>query len=321
MPEQDAVRPLNIIDIFRETFSIYRRNALTFLTISAVVLLPLALISTVFATISVETLNNIEQTSLLNDPTSMPAVPPELISVLLNTLIVSYLTVIAQLVLANSVITRLSLQDRLGMPAKSVMDTIREILPQWPKIIAAYTGLLLLIVAMSIGLALVYYACGLGFGLIFYLATAGSTFLVPVYIIEGSPFKSGIKYSWALGRKYIWITIRITIVLVILMLVITSITNMIQQLLVSNTVITETLQIILILIDTLGTIIIAPIMPIAFTVLYTMILQQNLVTSVTELFTPQELGTLLTGKDLSNIGLICLLGFLIIMTVTLFLIA
>lgn len=290
---------ISIIRVLQEAFTIYRKNLVTFLTISAVVLLPLAFISTLVSTFNAETLNAY-QTAFINNPNIAAQLPPEYFTAIFYNLATIMIVALVQITLVNTLITRITAQTRLGQTITGAIETLQQIRPQLPSIFLSHVALFVLAAILSFGLALIAFACGLGFGILIYISIAFSTFLLPIYIIDQVPFKQGISLSWALGKRYIWLIARLTLFNVAIAMFSNVIIGFMQNIFLANVPPTDTLMVVLIIIDTIGAIILAPILPIAATVLYDTILQHNQAINASDLISVEEQSQIFNRQDITN---------------------
>lgn len=301
---------INIISVLQESFKVYQKNLALFLTISAVVLLPLAFISTLVSSLNAETLITY-QNAILNNPNMAMQMPTEYFMALFYDLGIIIITVLAQILLVNSLIIKITEQTRLGKPVTGAIDTLKQIAPQLSSVFLSHIILFMIIIALSFGLAFIAFACGLGIGILIYISMAFSAFLLPIYIIEKAPLKEGIQLNWALGRKYIWLIARLIVLNIFLSLLVNILIGFIQDFFINNDAIA-----ILLIINTVGSIIIAPIFPIAVTILYDNILQQNHATSPFDLISPEEQAQIINRQDIINMGILSI-GLLVFAVITL----
>src|SRR5258708_4089827 len=131
--------------------------------------------------------------------------------------------------------------------------------------IAVYIGALLV---FSFALAFVLFLCGLGFGLIVYGALASGSFLVPVLMLERTTVRRGLSRAWSLAKTRIWPIIGVAAITFLISFVADLVITVLLSGLAARSSASTSTDTIITVVDVIVSSLVAPVVPIAFTLLY-----------------------------------------------------
>ena len=254
----DGLVPRSVGEILSLTFRTYADNLTAFLSASAAVIVPLAIIGFVAGELFVDdaviaTVN--EQTGEITDFNF-----DSFGAVFGIAFIVAIATLIIQQIILNGVFTFIASEDLLGRQITPVQafGAISH------RFVTLGVGLLMvyaILILVSFGLAFTFFLCGLGIGLIVFLGVNLFSFLVPTIILENVQAAQGLRRSFALAKARFWPVFWLTIAVVI----ITSLVQLVFSLNIlgiADSLLAQTI------IGAVYNIIVAPVMPIALTLMY-----------------------------------------------------
>jgi len=261
--QADGLIPRSIQEILALTFRIYSENVVAFLTASAIVIIPLAVVTFALSEILIdETVENTINASIDEDTgeiTDLEFNADVFGSVFGAAFIMSIATLLIQQVFLNGVFTYLTSESLLGRQITPT-EAFQAITPRFATLGIGLLMVYGILVAVSFGLAFTFFLCGLGIGLIVYLGVNLFSFLVPTIILENVSAGRGLRRSFALAKArfwpVLWLTVAVTIITALVQLLFSIVPNL------GDSALMQTI------ISSGYTVVVAPIMPIALTLMY-----------------------------------------------------
>ncbi|NWF69312.1 MAG: hypothetical protein HXY40_09505 [Chloroflexi bacterium] len=318
------------MEMLDRTFRIYRDHFLTFIVPVAVISVPLTLINSIVGFWYGERLANFslafrqlsaggrmsasQQQSLMNANS-------EFINVLVVVGAVTVVTGLLQTVLLNGIITYLTSESQFGRRA-TLGEAFRVVFGRMTSLTLSMILLFGLMIALLIGLSIILFACGLGFGVLLYVWLAASSLLVPVMVLERTDIMLGLRRAWSLGKMRIWPITGMQLAVVLISYVVALGLAVVTTVFTQNAAAVSTTagDVSAIVLQALVTILLAPVLPIAMTLLYydarvrsegfdiALKSSGNPDARPADLASPQPTDPFLSGKDLSNIGMMIALS-------------
>jgi hypothetical protein len=179
---------LTVMDMIDRTFRIYRRGVIPFLAVTAVVLLPIAIIQ-IPLSIQQQRQPNSDATVVLS----------------LLTIIVSLVSTIIQTLIAQPVLTVYASELHFGnkITLREAFDRVRQRIGQVAMAYLLYTIFLGVAFFVSALLTLCFVGV-VGFIVAGYFAIAVGFFLVPVLVLEDVSSMDALNRAWHLGKQRFW---------------------------------------------------------------------------------------------------------------------
>lgn len=265
---KSAAPGYSLVVILDRSIRIYRQNFAVFFALAAVVQIPLVVITNLLLQPSTETLQGLglganPSALSINQAQSMLASVLSLYAMIFVGAIISALV---QGVLVYAPIVYVASENHLGR-TRSLREAFVEVGKRAGELIGGLAWLYGLMVGLVIVLALGLFLCGLGFGLILYVSLALGVLLVPVLMLERNTLRGALQRTWLLGKSRIWILLLAAVSLAVVAFLADLV---IQQLLVglfahSTGVAVEIATAVF---GSLGSILVAPLLPITYTELY-----------------------------------------------------
>ncbi|MBX3065039.1 MAG: hypothetical protein KF726_18810 [Anaerolineae bacterium] len=311
--------PLTFGEIVRQTLAIYKTHFITLLIFSVIVAIPLTLLSSYLLTPALARLSDLQQSVVSSSDALSGSVDPSLLSQLGNDLggilasvgMVLVAISFVQTIILNSAVTQIASEQYFGKRI-SIVQAFLTISPRLP--ILGVSSLLAysVIVVVSVAMAAILFACGMGFGLIVYVALTLQSLLVPVAILERQNILGSLGRSFTLGKLHLWQIVRATILFMAFVQIAEVVFAPLIDSLAGGTGIV--VAVIVLLIQAA----IAPLFPIAMTLLYYDArnryegLEAQLSASELANARPADVASptasaLITNRDISNIVLVSLL--------------
>jgi hypothetical protein len=317
----NSLRPRTVLEILDRTFRIYRENFWRYAVLVAIVTVPLSIINLIAAQSYLGQL----QTQELSFAQRQAATNN-------FTLLVSLVTIaiaIVQGVLINGTLTFMASEHHLGRSI-TIAEAFRHSRSRFLTLFVALFIFYLLIFVLAVVSALtVTCLIGiLGFGFLAYIGLSINAFLAPTIMLENVGIFEGINRSFGLAKGRFWSVFGMVSLIFIITVVLQLAFTVLQQLFSQQVVGTASLQggdLVGTIIDILITIFIAPITPIAFTIMYfdTRIRFEGLDIALvalgkpdarpSDIFSPPA-ASALKGRDFANI-LILIVGTVVVFVV------
>jgi hypothetical protein len=328
---------LSTLELLDRAFRIYRDNFLSFLVPVAIVTVPLTLINLVVGQLMASSLDESGFTNLLYSGRNTTGAASsrwmnDLLSTFGNTFLILMLIAVAgailQGVFVNGLLTYIASENHLGRKPTigEAFRSIRErLLPLGGALFLFYVILFIL----SAALAFALFLCGFGFGVIVYVGIVLYAFLTPVLILERTGVGLGLRRAWMLGKARLWPVFGLIIAITVITSVINVGLNSITSLIIPtpdrfSTALTAS-GVLDIVLNSLVGIAIAPILPIALTLMYydtrfrieglDILLRaaETPEARPADVISPPPFSGFLTGKDVTNMAIMA--GGLIVLFV------
>ncbi len=291
MQHNYPLQPHSSLELLDRTLRIYRQHFLKAVILSTLMIAPV----TVFNMLSSSWYSSRLQAVRVGSPTVRGAasttVSSDLVRFYLLLLLGFALSVILQGVILNGLLTYIASEEHFGRPVtlQSAFTAIRRrldvlalgLVRYYLTLIGVALGLALtlglfgvglrLFLSLGVALAFVFVLClfGIGLGVVLYLAVGSYTFLAPVFILERTRIREGVGRAWDLGKARFWPLFRVNLavggfsflinfaILLFLRLLLPGVSSLIGGMQTVQTLLQMVAQILL-----------APVLPIAFTLMY-----------------------------------------------------
>ncbi len=255
------LQPLTFSQVVTLTLQIYRTHWRKFL----VLIFPVAVISIVAGLIATGYgVQRLTGSGLdFNDPAALRLLTQDQINQYFGAFI-SFLVVIAVValitgffytVVVNSIITYVASESILGRVA-GIGAAFRAVRSRFGAVTAGYLLLWVLLVALTLALAVILFACGLGLGLIVYITIILGSFLTPLLVLERVGPLEGLKRTWHLAKRRFWAIVGVYALVFLVSLLESVIASVFRS------------QLVVSLTGLVFSLVIAPVTPIAYTILY-----------------------------------------------------
>jgi hypothetical protein len=255
----DALNPRTVIEILKRTFIIYRDNLAVFLTLSALIIIPLAIIQFIV----VDLLTASTGLVVINDITQ--EVEDIDFSAFLNiSIIFSLASFVLQQIILNGLITYLSSEYTMGRsttPTEALQAIGDRFVPLGLSILFTVS----ILIAVIIVLSFLFFLCGLGIGVMIYLGVTLYALLIPVMILERVGVQAGVSRAFALGRIRFWPLFWLLLATLLITFLLSLVFTVLEIIVGGNAVGGSLPSLIL---STAFTVVISPVMPIALTLMY-----------------------------------------------------
>jgi hypothetical protein len=310
-----------MLELLDRTFRIYRDSFVTFITATALVTVPVSVISILSSLDYFNRAGRFSSASLANSRNNTAALSQamngyfgSLIGVTIVGLVLAYI----QGVVLHSVLTYMASERNLGrsITVGGAFSAVRGRLGTLSAGLAIFYGLVaVIVVALTFTLCL----CGLGIGPAVYFGLTLYAFLIPVLVLERTTVGAGMNRAWALAKARFWPVFGFTAAVTIITSVIYVALNFTVIFGANQTIGAASLsagQILRLVLTSIVSIFIAPILPIGYTLLYydTRVRVEGLDIALQNVGTPEPrpadvasppLSTpFLSGTDVKNIGIL-----------------
>ncbi|MBK8022782.1 MAG: hypothetical protein IPK19_15445 [Chloroflexi bacterium] len=192
-----SLQSRTLMELLQATFAIYRDNLVAYLILSAVVVIPITVISTLFGD------------SLLNAVTYVgdtPTFDPAFVNqICLFSIVVLVLTVV-QTAILNCVVTHMTSEAQFGRKL-TLVQAWNESSPLISKLVGANLIFFMVVFALAFASTLAISLCPLLvpiFAFTIYLSTAVNAFLAPVITLERTSATTSVVRSYYLGKSVFW---------------------------------------------------------------------------------------------------------------------
>lgn len=311
--QSSALRPHTVLELLDRTFKIYRDSFPKFVAPVAAVTVPISLLT--LGSSYALTNNFASAGTVARSTTQFNQLYSGAINSTFLLLGVVLILQFIQTVIVNSVLTYLASEHHLGRDVTigQAFNATKS------RFVSVGVGLILfgiLIGALYFGLAFVLYCFGLAIPPLVWLAVSMYAFLVPVLVLERTGITEGMNRGWALAKARFWPVFGFSVGVGVIYFLIAMGLSLTSLILVRGTVSSASFssgQILQTLLQTIVTIFLTPILPIAFTVLYydTRVRLEGLdiaLSSVatpdprpSDLVSPPPVGPTFSRTDLTNI--------------------
>lgn len=266
-----ALRSFTLLEILDRTFRIYRENFLAMIGLVAVINIPLTIVSTL-NTLSNPGFSSSSFGGGFSSGSSQLSSGTDFSSACLLPALTILLSII-QVVVVNAVLTYMASESHLGRKA-SIGEAFSAIRHRLTKVGCGLVLFYLILIALAFGIGVGAALCTPAlavFGVWIYIGVATYAFLIPILTLEEVNISFGVNRSWGLGKSRFWSILGLIVVITILSLVLTASLTAVSYLLLFqmfSTGMTEGALIVQTVLSTIINILVAPLTPIALTLLY-----------------------------------------------------
>lgn len=258
---------MSFFEMLDRTFRVYRQHFSRYVTLTASILIPIAVVQLL---INIANLSSL--TSFSTTGRTSAASASALSSVCGATGILLLLSII-QVVLINGSITYLASENYLGRNPP-IGEALRATINRSRSLGCGYLIFFALIVAFGFVIGFVAALCNpllAAAGLLVYLGIATYAFLAPVLVLENVSVSHGVNRAWTLGKARFWTAFWLIAIIVIINYVISIAFTGVAEV-ISLTVLRSNSQVLYTVINltftTATEVFITPILPIGLTLLY-----------------------------------------------------
>ncbi len=252
------LKPFSFLELVKRTFRIYRENFLTIIGLVAFVTIPISLITIIISPQPFTALT--ASTTSLSETPDMSQFFLNLISLVKAILITAPLTYLVSEYLFNHKLT-------IGEAFSGVSHRFTQI------------GCGVLLIGFGMGLlgvfimvlVIAFPPALVASGLLIHVIIATSALMFPVLTLENIGPSAAFSRSWSLGKRHFWAAFGIGLISILIALLVGGVLGGIITLAITTTAPNMNLNVQLLLISLISEIVgifIAPISPIAFTILY-----------------------------------------------------
>jgi hypothetical protein len=281
-PKRLPLAPATLVELLDRTFKIYRENFMSFVGLVAAVTIPVSLITLVASLWFTDALRKAgfdisEFTSPdavasfgNGDTAAFGALMGQLLGFIVFLLIIIVIAAFIQGVLINGPLTYIASESVLGRKI-TIGEAFRAAQNRFRALAGGLIVFYLITFMIMVLGAITFFLCGLGFGLVLYILLTLYAFITPVLVLERIGALDGIGRAWALAKARFWPTfglfVLVTVITYVLGFALNLINNLITRGAISPASFT-TAAIAETILQALSTIVIAPILPIGFTLMY-----------------------------------------------------
>jgi hypothetical protein len=314
MQQNQPLRPLTFLELLDRTFRIYRESFVPCVAMAFLVVLPLS----IFSQVAVTSWSSYSTATLTASSSRAysDALNASIVQLYLMLFAVYTVSYFVQGMLLNGIVTYIASEKHLGHTV-TLRDAFRAVRSRWKVLGLGLLRVYVVIIAIAIGLVFALCLLGLGIGAIVYIGIASYAFLTPVLILERTNVSDGVGRAWNLGKARFWSILRI-------MLAISGVTYLwsfsillLAQALAPGQATVGSTQPGQILLNILINIVFAPLLPIAFTLMYydarVRVEGLDILLGATDnpdmrpadVVSPQPERWRLVGRDFMNIMILC----------------
>jgi hypothetical protein len=322
-----ALRTYTALETLDRTFRVYRDNFLACFGLSALVIVP---ISVVTFLLSATLLAQVGDPEIRFNRSALNAANQTLTTYTLIVLALGIVSAVLQGVVVNGTLTYLTAEQQFDRKI-GIGEAFNAAKERFAQLFGGVMLYGLLIIALLIGLAFVLYLCGIGLAFIVYVSAILSAFLTPVIMLERDTAVDGMRRAWFLGKARFWHIFRVALLFTLVGFVLGVIFGGTQQVLVGGTVglTTPSGQLINFVLQTVINLFLAPVLPIAYTIMYldarvrlerfdlAIVASNDPDPRSADIPATLQQGSLLDGPDFTNI--LILFGFVIGVVVVVYL--
>jgi len=211
-----TLRPLRLAELLDQAFRLYRRNFLVFISIVAVVQIPLTLLSLALSYYTLGSLNWAEVLSSLDPTTGFPrGMGPSYFASLGALAVVSIIQLVLVEGFATAALVRAIGDSYLGQPT-NLAGAYATVGHSWARLLGAILLSLLLGIGLAVWLLVPCIGWFTGPGILAFFGLVVFQLLVPVVIMENAGPRRAIRRAWDLARRRFWWLVGFALVLYLL---------------------------------------------------------------------------------------------------------
>jgi hypothetical protein len=261
-----AVPTLTVLEILDRAFRIYRSNFLPFIGLVAIVTVPLTLISLVLSQ-SINPFDSFDFSSAQS--TNFSSAYSNVIAL---SGLVTITMAILQAVFVNGTITYMASENHFGHKV-TIGEALQAVRGRYASLFGALIVFYLLVVLLGVASALTLLCLVgiLGMGILVYVGVNMSVFLAPTIVLENVGGMQGLVRGWALAKSRFWTVCGLMFLIGLLGFILTFAFTLLEQLITGQVISAASYQTSLVVNSIVSMIIgifVAPISPIAFTLMY-----------------------------------------------------
>src|SRR5450432_3880898 len=263
-----AVPGYSLVEILDRSIRIYRQNFAAFFVLAALVQIPLVVITDLLLQPSTQTLQGL---GLGTNPSALSvdqaqSVLVSVLSLYAAIFVGAIISALVQGALVYAPIVYIASENHLGR-TRSLREAFREVGKRWQELVGGLASLYVLLVVMVVALAFALFLCGLGFGLILFVSLALGVLLVPVLMLERNSLRVALQRSWLLGKSRIWVLLAAALGFT----VVAFLADLLMQQILASIFANSSgvaVEIASAVFGSLGSILLAPLLPITYTEIY-----------------------------------------------------
>jgi hypothetical protein len=262
--QNPALRNFTVLEILDRTFRLYRENFLRYAGLVAIVTVPLSVFNLLITQGYLAQLDNRD----LSFAQRQAATSNYTLVIALVAIVVS----IVQAVFVNGTLTYMASENHLGRKV-SIAEAFSSARGRFMTLFLALLIFYLVIGALAAVSALTV-ACFvgiLGLGLVVYMGVNINVFLAPTIVLENVSVMQGINRGWGLAKARFWTVLGLMALIIVISIVLQLAFSVLQQLFSQQVVASASIQgssLVGVIIETIIAVFVAPISPIALTLLY-----------------------------------------------------
>lgn len=260
-----SVSTYSFLELLDRTFRVYRENFLSFVGLTALVMVPITLINLLLSSSMLTTTS-----TRFNGSTSVWFGDPNAFCLAGG---VSIVLALIQAVLINGPITFIASESQFGRKV-SIGEAFRARQSRFTTLGCGFGLLYGILFAFLISVALLAAICApvlISIGIVAYIGVATYAFLVPVLILENVSTSMGLNRAWSLGKARFWTAFGLIAVIGLLSFIISlAFTALVQFFFLQSisSFSTTTAEIVNALLALIISVFVTPLLPIALTLLY-----------------------------------------------------
>ncbi len=260
-PKRTAPGGYTILQVMDQTFRIYRDNFGTILPLSAMIIIPVTIITAVVG-------GQVNTTPLTS--AGVAQVSPELSLALCGGAIIALVGGIAQAIILNGSFTVMTSEWLFG--SKTTLGELWALAsPRFGKLLSAYVLFYVLMVGLGLVSVVMIALCPLLIVLlavIMYVAITAGSFLAPVAVLEDNGGGSAVTRAHLLAKSRFWQVLGLSLLIGLVSVAISLVLSLILGTLFAGAARSAGAVVVGAIIDSVVAIVITPLLPIAMTQMY-----------------------------------------------------
>lgn len=253
-------------ELLDRTFRMYRENFAAYIALTAVVIIPVTIVSTVLSLLTVVPLAS--SPSFSRTSNSAQLIGPLCLGSFLPAILL-----FIEVVINNATLTYTASENYLGRKP-TIAEAFRGTRQRFASLGCGLAVYSLTVVVFAVVISIIGALCSpafAGFGFVAYVGIATYSFLVPVLVLENVGIFPGVNRAWGLGKSRFWTGLGLLLVFTVITTAIsvgfTAIINLFLFRSISTSSVGAVRVISVILTNAIG-IFLRPILPIGLTLFY-----------------------------------------------------
>ena len=321
------LRSYTFREVLQRLFQIYGHNFVPFVILSAVVQIPIAVAEYVVQSRLrepflqlLDRFNVSPDNATVNPDVAMQMLSP-LLEILLVLIAVGLVSAFVQTVLISGPLAYVTSENQLGRTA-TLKCAFRVLGSRAGTLVGQMSLYYTLLLLLTVVLTFILFACGLGFGLLVYLAVTVGAFLAPVAVLERGGVLNGMRRAWTLSKTRLWPILGLIALVAVISFIVETVLGTAQGANISP----DSPPIFGLVLGTIINILIAPVLPIGFTLLYydarvrteglesaMKRAQMSNTTASPADIVPPPAGPLMKNEDFLNLAIVTMATFVLIL--------